>query len=126
MRPYVELPGLVEFVLEESYVLGVTAEPGRLTFEVDFALTPHHPAYAAPLPHETDCFRRGTLRFSQVSRLTWQDGGAIQPAVDATGESDFGHFDVFEWDDSRYVLTGDWGRVEVTADEFEVTLRTTS
>jgi hypothetical protein len=48
MRPYVELPGLEEIVLEESFVLGVIAEPGKLSFDVDFVLAKGHPAYAPP------------------------------------------------------------------------------
>ena len=55
MRPYTELPALDEIVLEESFVLGVTAEPGAVTFEMDFVLTPRHPDYVPPPPHETEC-----------------------------------------------------------------------
>jgi hypothetical protein len=120
-RSYEELNGLAEIVLEESYVLGVAAQPGELTFEVDFALTQEHPAYAPPPPSETECFRRGTLRFVGVERLVWEGQGA-PPAIDASGESDFGHIDSFEWEDGRYVINGDWGRIEATAGAVEVGL----
>jgi hypothetical protein len=88
MRPYVELPGLAEIVLEESYVLGVNAQPGELTLDVEFVLTKDHPAYAPPPPSERDHVRRGTLRLVGVERLLWEGQGA-RPAIDASGELDF-------------------------------------
>ena len=121
MRPYAELPELADVVLEESYVLRISAQPGELTFDVEFALTKDHPSYAAPPSSETECFRRGTLRFVAVRRLIW-DGQGAPPAVDASGELDFGHIDSLEWDDERYVLTGDWGQIEATAGGVEVGL----
>jgi hypothetical protein len=105
----VELPELAEAVLEESYVLGITAQPGAMTFDVEFALTKDHPSYAPPPRSETECFRRGTLRFVSVEHLVWEGQGAA-PAVDASGEVDFGHIDSLEWDERWYVVTGDWGR----------------
>jgi hypothetical protein len=92
VRPYAELPELTDIVLEESYVLGVTALPGQVTFDVEFVLTPDHPSYVPPPPSENECFRRGTLRLFGVRRLTWDDQGR-PPATDATGERDFGHVD---------------------------------
>jgi len=121
VRPYLELSGLEEIVLEESYVLGVAARPAELTFEMEFVLTERHAAYASPQPGETDCFRRGTLQFVRVVRLVWDEQGA-PPAIDASGERDFGHIDSFAWQDERYVLMGEWGRIDVTAAAVEVTL----
>ena len=100
VRRYTGLPGLAEIVLEESYVFGITAEPGSVTFDIDFVLTPSHSDYVAPPPSEVECFRRGTMRLSGVQRLTWDRQGA-PPATDATGERDFGHIDSFEWEDDR-------------------------
>jgi len=121
MRPYVELPGLAEIVLEESFVLGVSARPGEVTFDVEFVLTRDHSAYAPPPSSERECFRRGTLRLVGVERLVWEGQGA-RPAIDASGELDFGHLDSFEWKDGRYVLMGDWGSIEATAGAIEVVL----
>ena len=119
MASYVELPGLEEIVLEESYVLGLHAEPGELTFEVDFVLTRRHPAYVEPAASEVECFRRGALRFRGVERLLWAKQGAV-PARDAAGEIDFGHIDTFEWENRDYALGGDWGEIEVRAAGVEV------
>jgi hypothetical protein len=121
MRSYRELPGVTEIVLEESYVLGVKAEPGELIFDVEFVLTQNHPAYSPPPPSERECFRRGSLRLIGIKRLVWDDQGA-PPATDASGEIDFGHIDSFEWEDGHYLLAGDWGRIDATAQEVEVRL----
>jgi hypothetical protein len=121
MRPYTDLRDLGEIVLEESYVLGLKAEPGEITLEMDFVLTPKHPAYVTPPPSESECFRRGTLRFARVRRLTWVGQGA-PPAVDASGEQDYGHVDSFEWEEAQFVICGDWGRLDVEADGVHVSL----
>jgi hypothetical protein len=121
MRPYVELPGLSEIVLEESYVLDVRAAPGELIFDVDFVLARDHPAYAPPPPSQVECFRRGSLRFTGLERLVWDDQGK-PPAIDASGERDFGHIDSFEWEGGRYFLSGDFGRIDAEAKGVDVVL----
>mgnify|MGYP000368437538 CR=1 FL=1 len=119
VKPYTDLPGFEALVLEESYVLGIQATPGALTFDVDLVLTPEHPAYAPPAADETECFRRGRVRFCEVHRLVWDQQGA-PPATDASGEIDFGHIDSLVWDDGTFRLEGDWGRMEVSASRAEV------
>jgi hypothetical protein len=106
--------------LDESYVLGVAAQPGGLTFEVDFALTQEHPLRPATAERDGMLSPRH-LRFVGVERLVWEAQGA-PPAIDASGESDFGHIDSFEWEDGRYVINGDWGRIEASAGAVEVGL----
>lgn len=118
-RSYTELPGLAEIVLEESYVLRVVVRPGEVTFEIEFALTTEHPAYSPPPPSETECFRRGSLRLVGIERLLW-DGQGLPPAIDASGERDYGHIDSFEWGDGNYLLYGDFGRIDATGRQVEV------
>ena len=60
MQPYTGIDGLQDIVLEESYVLGITATPGQLVFTMDFVLTRDHPLFRPFNPAETyECFRRG-------------------------------------------------------------------
>jgi hypothetical protein len=40
MQPYTGIDGLPDIVLEESYVLGISATPGQVVFTMDFVLTP--------------------------------------------------------------------------------------
>ena len=52
--------------------------------------------------------------FSQgVTALRW-DGQGGRPAVDASGELDYGSIDTFAHDGDLYTLAGDFGRIEVT------------
>jgi hypothetical protein len=121
MRPYTELPGLGEVVLEESYVLAIRAEPGVVSLDMDFVLTTNHPAYTPPPRSEAECFRRGVLRLTGVERLRW-DGQGRPAALDASGEIDFGHVDSFEWENGRFVLAGDWGLIDADAQGVEASL----
>jgi hypothetical protein len=67
-----------------------------------------------PAAGEVECFRHGNLQFRRVERLGWEEQGS-PAAIDASGEVDWGHIDSFEWEDGRYVLAGDWGRIEARA-----------
>lgn len=119
MKPYTDIPGFGDLVLEESFVLGVCATPTRVTIDVELALTPDHPAYVPPPPDENEAYRRGQIRFLGVRRLAWEDQGA-RPATDATGEIDYGHIDGLRWDGETFELEGDWGRMSLEADSAEV------
>ena len=118
---YQEISSLAAVVLEESYVLDIEVRPGIVEFSMDFVLTPEHKDFRPLGPEANYCYRRGQLIFSGVKRCLWSDQGA-PPARDATGEIDFGNIDSFEWDDSRYVLQGDWGRMELVAENVQVRL----
>jgi hypothetical protein len=123
VKPYTHLAGFGALVLEESYVLGIQATPSAVTFDVDFVLTPEHPAHAPPPPNETECFRVGRIRFVGVHRLVWDHQGA-PPATDASGEVDFGHIDSFDWEENTFRLEGDWGRIELIATQIRVEIGT--
>ncbi|MHB8060036.1 MAG: hypothetical protein ACYDHO_04305 [Gaiellaceae bacterium] len=121
LKPYIELEDFSSYYLEDSWVLGVEAHPGSLEFRLDLVLTPEHAAYAAPRPGEVYCYRHGRLRFLDVKRLIWDDQGA-PPAIDASGELDYGNIDSFEWEDGRFILEGGWGKVEIQAGTVQIEL----
>jgi hypothetical protein len=120
-RPYTEVPGLREIVLEESFVLASTAGPGVLRLDLDALLTDRHEAYGPPRPGEWGCFVRAVLRFDGVKSLTWDEQGG-RPAVDATGEIDYGHVDAMTWRGRRFELEGEWGTIVVVANVPSVTM----
>lgn len=119
MKPYTSIPGFTELILEESFVLGISALPTRVTIDVEFALTPDHPAYVPPPPDENEAYRRGQILFSGVRRPVWADQG-VRPATDATGEIDYGHIDDLRWDGEIFELEGDWGRMTLEARSVQV------
>lgn len=122
MRKYEELPATGAFLLEESYVLNIHARPGSVSIEVDLVLTPEHPEYADPRTGEQFCYRLGRISFSGVTTMSWS-GQGMKPAVDATGEHDYGNIDRFEWAPGHYVVEGSFGLLGIDASEVEVTLR---
>jgi len=106
MRDWTVISSFGGLDLTESFILSWTAENGDALFEVDFALAEGHPDYRQPGQDEWACFRRGTLRFPNVRSLAGLPPMTqVRPAVDATGELDYGHFDSF---------------VEVASGQFEV------
>ncbi|MEO3762947.1 hypothetical protein [Streptomyces sp. B8F3] len=62
------------------------------------------------------------MRFSSVSELHWVDQG-WPPAVDASGESDYGAIDSMKIDGDRYVMAGDFGEICVIAQAVMIQLR---
>ena len=67
MKPYTEIDGLEDIVLEESYVLGLTATPGQLFFKVDFVLTTDHPLYQPPPLELSSAFGEESFGFRPSS-----------------------------------------------------------
>jgi hypothetical protein len=121
VKPYTEIYGLENIVLEESYVMAIMAMPGELIFELDFVLATAHPLYKQPPVGVIGSFRRGKLCFQAVKSLQWSDQGA-PPAEDATGKIDYGNIDSFEWRSGFYRLEGDWGFMEVAGSDVQVTI----
>ena len=103
---------LADIYLEDSWVLHVLPTEHGADFLLDAVLTPDHPRYQPPALDEQYCYRRATLTVLSAKRSKLHRSDA-PPAVDASGEADFGHIDVFtpvDWDgDSAWMMAGDWG-----------------
>lgn len=113
MIPYHELAGLEQVYLEDSFVLGVEVLPGIVKIQLDVVLREGHPDYAAPEAGEEYCFRRGILNLEEVSEVTWRMPEG-RPAVDASGETDYGGIDSYEVDGSTHRIVGEIGVLSVT------------
>lgn len=107
---YAKFSGLADIYLEDSYVLEILEEPGKLTFKLDAVLTPENPAYQPPRPGEQYCYRTGRLVFPDAVRVSWLERTGRQ-FTDATGEHDLGNVDALTRDGTFLVAEGDWGRV---------------
>lgn len=121
MRNYVELPGLGEILLEESFVVDIECHPGTISFLMDFVLTDRHADYRAPTDDEQYCYRRGLLDFETVTKCLWTGQGA-PPSSDISGERDWGNVDSLVWGSGVFKLEGTWGQMEVLAKKVQVTL----
>jgi hypothetical protein len=109
--------------LEESYVLAIRIEPYRVVFTMDFVLTPEHPMYRPPLAGERACFRRGLIAIRNFQRLAWDSTG-YSPSTDASGELDFGTLDRIVNLDGMWMLSGDWGDLQVNGGEISISVDT--
>lgn len=121
MVAYYELPGLEQIYLEDSFVLGVEILPGTVKIQLDVVLREGHPSYVAPSADEQYCFRKGALRLEEVSEVTWRMPTG-PPAVDASGDTDYGGIDSYEVDDSVHRIIGEIGELNVTCDWYSLQL----
>jgi hypothetical protein len=113
MSNYNIVTGFEDIYLEDSWVLGIRLEPGLALFEVELVILESHPRYTTPRPGEQYCYLRGQIRFEGVSSVRWTGQGVVKPAVDATGEVDYGAIDAFDAFDTHCELEGDFGRLEI-------------
>ena len=121
MRPYNELKDLEQVHLEDSFVLGATILPGTVELRLDVALRNEHPDYRQPRSGESSCFRRGILRFSDVQHVHW-GMPTTRPAIDATGEADYGGVDSYLFDDHLHHIRGEIGELAIACAPTAVSL----
>lgn len=117
MAAYYELPGLEQIYLEDSFVLGVEILPGSVRVRLDVVLREGHASYVAPGVDEQYCFRKGVLRFEDVSEVTRRMPTG-PPAVDASGDTDYGGIDRYEVEDSVHRIMGEIGELTVTCGRY--------
>ena len=111
MRP-VELNGVY---LPDSWVLNVEATETAVIFVLEAVLEPEHPRYYwPPKPGEQHPYVRMAWRIE--GDVHWNEGPNLgHPAIDASGERDYGHIDTWigSADGARETLEGDWGCVVI-------------
>jgi hypothetical protein len=112
MTNYTALSTLSNVYLEDSYVLGITDQPGELKFRLEAVLTENHPAYRPPRPSEQYCYATGWLIIPNVTRMEWEHR-STQRFIDATGEEDLGNIDYLNREHDHWHIGGDWGEVRV-------------
>jgi hypothetical protein len=112
-HPYFELPGLDQVYLEDSFVLDVLVTPGAVKVFLDVVLREGHPEYVEPVEGEQYCFRKGVLHFHDVTAVQWRlpEG---RPAIDASGETDYGGLDEFVVEGPTRRLSGEIGELLIT------------
>ena len=117
MKDWTEISVFDGLDLSESFVLSWHRGQDLLSFEVEFLVCESHPAYQPPAPGEWACFKKGKLEFPDVVRvLGLRSMRAVKPAIDATGERDYGHFDTFsEVGSGEFKFEGDFGEVRVVS-----------
>lgn len=115
---YEAFSDLAGVVLEDSWVLDVAPGAHGVAIRLEVALTPEHSRYGAPRPGEQHCYRMGWLSVRGEGVIDVRLSGN-RPAIDATGERDFGHVDTFVFNstEGHWELAGDWGVAAVRTPE---------
>jgi hypothetical protein len=116
MKGYEQLSGFEHLYLEDSWVLAVGERANELRFDLEAVLTEDHPDWHPPKPDEVYAYKRLAVVFLKPREVTWVKRMTGPPAVDASGEVDYGNIDVFMWDGDLFDLQGDWGHVRVVSD----------
>ncbi len=116
MSAYYELPGLDQVYLEDSFVLDVTVVPGTVSVLLDVVLREGHSDYAEPGADEQYCFRRGILHFNGVTDVRWQMPKG-RPAIDASGDTDYGGIDEYVVEGTTHRLVGEIGELVINCSE---------
>jgi hypothetical protein len=115
---YLEIPLLQHFVLEESYVLDVLEQRGVVELKMDLVFARDHPELLPARPGEWAYYREGVIRFLGVYAFTWTDRS--EPGRDPDGSAAWDGIDTFVKDGHDYSLVGDFGRLEISAENIEV------
>lgn len=100
--------------VERSMLLGVVVDDDQLTLEMDFCLTPDHPAYEAPGAGEDCCFHPGMIRFGGITRLT------IERAEQPDAHQRRYAIQSFAIDGTRFDMACDWGTIHLQARSIRV------
>jgi len=99
--------------LPDSWVLGVETTPSSVCFVLDAVLTDGHPRYYWP-PKAGEQYPYARLRWCLHGEVWWNDGPHLgRPAVDASGEEDFGNIDAWFQEGGVDHLEGEWGTVAI-------------
>ena len=110
---YHEMSGFEEVYFEDSFVLGVCLTLETIEINMDLVLRENHRLYDKPDSNEQHCYIKAKLSFNNVGKFSFVKSSAGYQ--DATGETDFGNIDTFEYEKGVYRLVGDWGELEVSS-----------
>ena len=105
---------LKNLYLEDSFVLSIDEFEGEIVFGMGFVLNENHPLYSEPSSEENYCYRKGKIKFTEPKVVRWIKRNEKR-TTDINCEVDFGNIDTFiKSDDEKYVLSGDWGKLEIS------------
>jgi hypothetical protein len=121
MSAYYEIPGLEHIYLEDSFVLGVSVLPGLVDLLLDVVLREGHCEYREPDIGQQYCFRRGALRFRGVVDFRWRMPEG-RPALDASGDTDYGGLDEFVIEGAFRRLVGEIGEIAIVCERQDLYL----
>jgi hypothetical protein len=110
-RDYSELNLFQDIYLEDSYVLKIIYTGSEILFMMDFVLKENHPQYQTPKNGEKYYYKNGVLIFNDIKIFEFCLRNVV--SIDLDGAVDIGNIDFLIWSGERYILTGDWGDLDL-------------
>ena len=114
MSNYYDWEGFADIYLEDSFVLGIDESSSEVSFIVEAVLTEGHPLYTPPESDEQYCYKKGKIVFQGLKCVKWISRNETS-FTDVSGKEDYGNIDVFQLTNDQYLMSGDWGELEVTS-----------
>ena len=109
---YADFQGFEHIYLEDSFIHKIYEHKDQLIFDGDFVLTSKHPLYRLPDLGIYHCYCLGRILFNSVLNSIWLRKSAwIQDYVDR--EIDLGNIDNLDFVDGYYLISGEWGEIQV-------------
>jgi hypothetical protein len=99
--------------LPDSWVLAVDTDESHVSFVIEAVMRPEHPRYYSP-PKPGEQYSYVRVRWSLHGDVSWNEGPSLEhPAIDQSGERDFGNIDAWWQEGDVEHLEGAWGTVRV-------------
>lgn len=109
--------------LNDSFVLNWSHKDDRLSFELEASIWPESDYYTTPKQGEYTCYRKATLEFLGVRKVSGlKQKESVRSNTDPDGSVDYGNIDDLKTIADLYLLVGDVGTVKIQGGElrFEV------
>jgi len=109
--------------LNDSFVLNWSHENDLLSFELEASIWPESEHYTTPKIDEHTCYRKATLEFLGVKKVSGlKPKESVRSSTDPDGSVDYGNIDGLRAIADSFLLVGDFGSVNIQGGElrFEV------
>jgi hypothetical protein len=116
---YHDIEVLQDVYLEDSWVHSIVYDGNSIVFCLDIILLKNHKQYSPPKPNEQYCYRSAYLKFDHLVTVDWKKV-YMKASIDADNEFDFGNIDSFQSHQGVFLLSGDWGELEVQCGELKL------
>lgn len=111
--------------LNDSFVLNWRNEKDLLSFELEASIWPDSEYYSKPKQNEYTCYRRATLEFIGVSKVSGlKPKKSVPSSTDPDGTVDYGNIDELNIGEGIFTLSGDFGTVSILGGELRFEIHT--
>jgi len=111
--------------LNDSFVLNWNYENDQLSFELEASIWPESKYYSMPEKDEYTCYRKATLKFVGVNKVSGlREKESVQTSNDPDGSVDYGNIDALDIAEGSFFVSGDFGSVKIQGGELQFEVHT--